>query len=288
LFAIGIGSYFGESHTEHFSLGDISAGWAISNAGMLLQHGVEEQFFVFSHNYSDGVSIENDLGYYVRTMLIWISPLILILFLISFKHFWRDDGKLLMISWFLVFFIFATFLITLKGARLLLPALPAITVLAGKGFMDISGRIKQRNVVAIVLCIIALTGIYGSLNTVATLHDCYRKTGEFINSEIKQDDLIFYTGMPQLLFYHEIETGNWWEAGDMNSTGRITYVILEAHKYTNKYMDVARFERDFKPVKVIINDDTREENGIPLGIPDYNEIRIYKPGRDISGYFSKQ
>jgi len=60
----------------------------------------------------------------------------------------------------------------------------------------------------------------------------------------------------QLLFYHEMETGNYWEHDDVNGTKNITFVILENHKYrTTTASSTTQASRGFEPDAAFINDD---------------------------------
>lgn len=281
---MGLGAYMSSGRSQNFSFSDVDVAWAAANAPMLFLYGIEEQLFVFDVAYSDGTAFSNDPGYYFRAMPILISPVIILLCLFSLKRIMKSDKVLFLWIGTVVFLLFFTFVITYKADRLLLPMLPLVSILAARGAMEF----KNRNIFMAAIALAAVTGMIFSIDTVLMKHDGFRKTGLYITENVGSDDRIFYTGMPQLLFYHEVSTGNYWEHDDVNGTKDITLVILENHKYRdyNSFFDYASFERDFEPDAVFINDDPWEQiNGFASKNPDYQEIRIYKPGKDISSYF---
>ena len=283
VFAMGIGSYMSSGHASQFSLSSVDPGWVLENSATIFKYGIDEQIYVFTHNYSDGIEVTNDPAFYFMVLPIWVSPLILLFFLYSLGGIGGDGWKsLFLLIWILTILIFVTFFVTLKGARLLLPAVVPICVLASRGILSI----KDRRLLLGAIALIALTSIALSANTIASVHDGYRNAGNYIDENVGSGDLIFYTGMPQILFYHETNTGNWWRAGDKDTVKDIDYVILQYHKSQNKYLDVERFERDFDPIATFYNDDPWEEVlHLSQKIPDYERIDIYKVDRDISGYF---
>jgi len=168
-------------------------------------------------------------------------------------------------------------------------ALPPLFILSARGVQII----KNKKVLAAVLAAVIFSGFFLSLDSITKYHDGFRKAGIYVDENARPGELIFYTGMPTVLFYHEVDSGNWWRYGDYNRTQDIRYVIIEYHAYTKRqsifgFFDLERFESDFSPAAIFRNEDALTEIDIQaagIAVEDVEHIKIYRVDKDISDYF---
>lgn len=284
IFVMGIGSYMSPEHSIHFSMSDINFQWVSANWPAILSMGIDEYIYVFNHSVSCAFTTATDPLTYFNALLFWVSPLILLFFILGCWKLLTKRSRMgiFLLIWLFFIFIFFNLIMTHRAVRFFVPVLPVLCLVAARG-LDL---IKSKKILVIILAAVILSGIYGSINSIQAYHNGYRQTGAFINENIKENDLIFYAGMPQLLFYHEIDTGNWWELGDMDSIDNITYVIL-AGTYLADVFKRDEFEREFEPVAVYTNEVAeRELFDMSREIPDYYKIKIFRVNESIRRYFN--
>ena len=304
IFAIGIGVYASSGGSSYFSMGDISPSWVASHATDIFGTGLMEYLKEFSRHSGIAATLANTSNYlfYISTLIVLVSPLIVAFFAAGvyalIKK--RSSGDKFLLFWFFFIFLFFTFLVAYKASRFIYPAMPAFALISARGFLFAKMKSKKiKKLAPIILILIIASSVVLAADTLTMHNDGYRKTGEFINSNVKEGELIFYTGMPQLLFYHEINTGNWWRYFDYNNTKNIRHVVIESHIYHETerwrvfgFFDLERFENDFRPAAIYMNYNSQAEIEMFLvtGSADfpekYREIKIYSVDRDISGYFN--
>ena len=293
IFCIGIGLHASSGGSSYFTTGDLSPGWIIGNAPDIMRLGIQGYLaeFLKVSDISATMNTPNYL-YYIWLLAAWTSPVFLLTFLMGVKERLRKGpGGSFMLFWFVSLLLIFTFIIMYRASRIFVLALPPFAVISSLG---LSG-IRKRQIFFAVLALGIASSIILSFDSIIKTHDGFRKTADFIKANVGPGDLIFYTGMPQLLVYHDLDTGNWWRFGDYNRTGGIKYVIIEYHAYRKResgfgFFDLERFEEDFSPVAVFNNEDPvleAEYWAAGLAVKDLDKIKIYRPDEDISGYFNR-
>ncbi len=294
IYGIGIGVYASSGGNSYFSLKDVNIEWMISNSAEVIQLGLIEYYSYFMF-LSDVVGNAHNTAnpiYYIDVILVWTSPLLVLLFLLYTYNYVKNPCKedSFLYFWFIFFFVFLSLIMVIKGSRFILAAMPPFIIIASKGVQSL----KRRDLILLVLALTVVSCMLISLDSITSYHDGYKNVGRYISQNVVGDDLIFYTGWSQLLFYHELDTGNWWEHDETDRTSEVTYVIVDSLGKDSErlsFFDFERFENDFSPVAVFENvDHMRETDARIAGMrtDHIRPIKVYKVDEDISRYFDFQ
>jgi hypothetical protein len=226
-----------------------------------------------------------DPWFFLSAMWTWITPVVLAFFVVGlyllFTMGRKSPGFIIPVYFFFIFLFFV--LIGYRDVRVIVPVLPAVALTSAVGL----NAIKRKGMLYALVCLAVITGTLMSVNTIMDYHSGYRQLGYFMQQNMTGRDLVFYTGMPQALFYHETGTGNWFKYGDVDSFGNITYaVLISPYKYENRYIDAQGLESALDPVAVYVNEDPfMEIYGETEERRDSEYIRVYRIDDDSRVYF---
>jgi len=294
IFALGVGDYAKEAGS--LSMESVFSQLASGNLISIFSRGINLYMSLFLENKAGLLFVPSELLFYPYLILFWTSPALILCFILSFTGRMKKEMAFLLI-WFAFFFAF--FSAGYKAGRVILPAIPAFSLISAVGAIRLANILKRNFIrkinggqaLGLIIIMVCLASVPSVLNAVSYAHDGYRQAGTFLKENVDKGQYIFTTGGPQIRFYYP--DGAWWKFCENVSSNEISYFVTDyiQYRYSENYMQyigeiknsselVASF---YNHVVVIESPEDTFKNRLN---DDFYKIEIYKIGDDSKKYLS--
>jgi len=293
IFALGIGDYAKESGS--LSMGSVLSQLTSGNFVSIFLRGVNLYVGLFLENKAGLLFTPNELLFYPYVLLFWTSPALVLCFILSFTRKMKKETTFLLI-WFAFFLVF--FSAGYKAGRVILPAIPAFSLLSAVGAIRLADVLKRNfmrgfnkgQVLGLVLIVVCVISIPSVVNAVSYVQDGYRQAGTFLKENVNKNQYIFTTGGPQLRFYYP--DAAWWKFCDNVSSDEISYFVTDyiQYRYPEEFIqNINAIKNSSVPVATFYNEVTEIEDPADMVNKlneDFYKIEIYKIGTEQKKYLS--
>jgi len=290
-FALGVGTLMSEDRSKTFQIAELSPGSLLANTPKIFQLGIEKYIELNIGRNSKAIqttiknSEENKSRHSPESnliaLIVWISPVILLLVLLSFYKIPRDDNHLFLYMWFLILLILC-FTVIAGRVHVGLMFLPPLSIVAARGLT----MLKDERLFSLVLGLALVSSLWMAYDNITEPHNGARKTVEFLMENVRSGEFVYEAIGPYINFYNE-DSNFWWDHRNPPNES-IRYIVLDYRLYKLYSLDYELLQSEKEPVAVFSNPNPNAEtmDWIRREIADYDKLKIYKiTPEDAKRYF---